>query len=125
MFRKKSLGLVNQRGRSSRSVASGEVKALRLFQVGHDERIQHEQRRDLGNGNAGAKPPTRTSESFARALRPTPSSCPVRSSIFYYSSGKVWLDGNAQKAAPRSVIDSHIQNLAWLKHFINGVIFVH
>ncbi len=38
---------------------------------------------------------------------------------------KVWLDGNAQKAAPRSVIDSHIQNLAWLKHFINGVIFVH
>ena len=28
MFRKKSLGLVNQRGRSSRSVASGEVKAL-------------------------------------------------------------------------------------------------
>ena len=31
MFRKKSLGLVNQRGRSSRSVASGEVKALRLF----------------------------------------------------------------------------------------------
>jgi hypothetical protein len=27
--------------------------------------------------------------------------------------------------APRSVIDSHIQNLAWLKHFINDVIFVH
>ena len=37
---------------------------------------------------------------------------------------KVWMDAMPRRP-PRSVIDSHIQNLAWLKHSINDVIFVH
>ena len=106
MFRKKSLGLVNQRGRSSRSVASGEVKALRLF-------FRSATMNEFSTNSGAILAMEMLEQNLRLELRnlsqgPQAYSFIVSSPLVHIlllEPGKVWLDGNARKVAPRSVID--------------------